>query len=188
MRHPVSTPCRVEQGLSGTVPADQVLPARVRLEPLQAAHIDQVLAVERRIYDFPWTHGNFADALAAGYLARRLLDEDGRLLGYFIAMRGVGEMHLLNLGVAAEHQRRGHARILLDALVAECRAAGCGSLWLEVRAGNRPARLLYAGYGFVEAGVRRGYYPALADPHALAGAAQRREDAVVMFLDLGPPP
>ena len=166
-------------------------PARadVRLEPMLVEQLEEVLAVERRAYDFPWSHGNFVDSLAAGHLARRLLDVRGRLLGYFIAMQGAGEMHLLNLSVAPEQQRRGHARALLDTLLAECRARGLRPLWLEVRAGNRRARALYAGYGFAEVGVRRGYYPARSEAQMPAGPASPcREDAVVMSLDVGPAP
>lgn len=163
-------------------PAD----AAPRHEPMLVAHLDAVLDIERRAYDFPWSRGNFIDSLAAGYPAWRLLDAAGRLLGYQVALRGAGEMHLLNLTVAPERQGRGHARRLLGALIDDCRATGLGSLWLEVRAGNRRARALYARSGFAEVGVRRGYYPALRDPAAAAPAgASPREDAIVMTLDIG---
>lgn len=160
-------------------------PHRPRLAPLLVEHVEDVVAVERRAYDFPWTRGNFVDSLAAGHLARRLLDgADGGLLGYFVAMRGAGEMHLLNLTVAPERQGCGHARFMLDALIGDCRAAGIRPLWLEVRAGNRRARDLYERRGFVQVGVRRGYYPAAADARAAPGTAPaQREDAVVMTLD-----
>ena len=81
-----------------------------------------VLAIERAAYEFPWTRGNFIDSLHAGYHAQLLVDERDRLIGYFVAMAGVDEMHLLNLSVAPERQRRGHAREMLDALLAHCRA------------------------------------------------------------------
>ena len=166
-------------------PSAAAAPAGLRLVPFGTADIDAVLGVERLIYEFPWSRGNFIDSIAAGYLARRLLDAGGATVGYSVAMRGVDEMHLLNLGVAPGCQRRGHARALLDALVGECRAAGLGWLWLEVRAGNRRARDLYGRYGFAEVGLRRGYYPARPDPQAPPGAPPWREDAVVMTLDLG---
>ncbi len=160
----------------------------VRIEPMLVAHLDAVMAIERRAYDFPWSRGNFIDSLAAGYPAWRLLDADDRLLGYCVCLRGVDEMHLLNLTVAPEQQRRGHARRLLGRLIGECRAAGLPALWLEVRAGNRRARALYARSGFVEAGVRRGYYPALPGaPSTAPGSASPREDAVLMTLDIGRP-
>ena len=146
-----------------------------RLRAMQYADLDQVLAVERAAYSFPWTRGNFVDSLAIGYLAE-LLEQGGcGLVGYFVAMPGVGEMHLLNLTVAPALQRRGHARCLLDALERRCLEQGLPKLWLEVRAGNLRARQIYARRGFAEVGLRRGYYPA---------AKAQREDAVVMSLDL----
>ena len=104
-----------------------------------------------------------------------LLDARGELLGYFVAMDGVDEMHLLNITVAPAHQHRGHARFMLDALVALCRARGAQQLWLEVRASNPRAQAIYQRCGFAQVGVRKGYYPA---PQG------QREDAVVMSLEI----
>jgi ribosomal-protein-alanine N-acetyltransferase len=145
------------------------------LRPMQLGDLEAVMTVERSAYSFPWTRGNFIDSLAAGYLADMLVHPDEGLVGYYVAMTGVGEMHLLNLTVAPSHQRRGHSRTLLDALAQRCREQRIDTLWLEVRASNHRARQVYARRGFAEIGLRRGYYP--------AGQA-RREDAIVMKLSL----
>jgi ribosomal-protein-alanine N-acetyltransferase len=145
-----------------------------RRAPMTLAMLDAVLAVERQAYPFPWTRGNFVDSLVARYGAEVLIDGDA-VVGYFVAMAGVQETHLLNVTVAPAYQHRGHGRVLLDALVAQCRARGDHTLWLEVRESNDRARAIYARYGFVEVGRRRAYYPA---PH---GA---REDALVLSLEL----
>lgn len=146
-----------------------------RLRPMHIDDLDGVLAIERSVYSFPWTRGNFIDSLAAGYLAELLLHERFGLIGYYIAMAGVDEMHLLNLSVAAAHQRLGHARTLLHALEANCRVLHLPKLWLEVRLSNARARQIYLRRGFAEVGMRRGYYP--------AGKGQR-EDAIVMSMDV----
>lgn len=147
------------------------------LAPMTVGALDAVLAIERAAYEFPWTRGNFIDALAAGYWAQLLYDERGTLLGYLVAMPGVDEMHLLNLTVAPAFQGSGHGGWMLDALVVRCRALGARQLWLEVRRSNTRAHALYHRYGFRDIGIRRGYYPA---------ALQRREDAFVMSLVIGP--
>ena len=146
----------------------------VRLEPLTLSSLEQVLEVEAQAYEFPWTRGNFTDSLASGY-AVQLLCAGEHLLGYYVAMRGVEETHLLNLTVAPAFQRQGWARLLLDALVLWSRAQAAHWLWLEVRASNAPARALYQSYGFREVGTRPRYYPA---------ADGGREDAIVMSLEL----
>jgi ribosomal-protein-alanine N-acetyltransferase len=154
----------------------QLSPPERRLTPMRVADLPEVLVVEQRAYDFPWTHGNFVDSLHAGYEAWLLRGAQGALLGYCIAMAGVDEMHLLNLTVEPAEQGRGHARWLLDALVEHCRRHAASTLWLEVRTSNARARRLYQHCGFREIGVRRGYYPA---------AQGRREDALVMSLVTG---
>lgn len=150
-----------------------------RLRSMTVADIDDVMRIEKAAYVVPWSRGNFVDSLASGYLARCLFGERSRLCGYFVAMEGAGEMHLLNLTVAVEEQGRGHARHMLDALVAEAEGRKVEALWLEVRLRNSRARALYRRYGFVEAGLRKGYYPAAPD------GPPAREDAVVMRMCLG---
>jgi len=145
------------------------------LLPMNASQLDAVMAIETAAYTFPWSRGNFIDSIAAGYAAQVLVDAQGELLGYFVAMGGVDEMHLLNITVAPAAQGRGHARFMIAALVALCRAEAARELWLEVRAGNTRARAIYERIGFVDKGLRKGYYPA---PFG------RREDAIVMSLKI----
>ena len=145
-----------------------------RFEPLTLARLDQVLDVEQQAYSHPWTRGNFTDALAAGYEAQLLLAGD-ELLGYFIAMQGVQEVHLLNITVAPLYQRQGWARVLLDALALWSRGREAQWLWLEVRISNERARRIYETHGYRRVGERKRYYPA---------DAGEREDAIVMSLHL----
>ena len=151
------------------------------LLPMTVRQLDAVLAIESLAYSFPWTRGNFVDSLAAGYLAQVLYGSHGELLGYFVAMDGVDEMHLLNITVAPQAQRQGHALFMMDELCARARERGARQLWLEVRDSNERARAIYQRYGFAALGLRRGYYPASRSTHPSG-----REDAVVMSLLLDP--
>ncbi len=143
-------------------------------EPMGAARLDAVLAIEQSAYSHPWSRANFSDSLAAGYELQCLVGGD-ELLGYFVAMAGYREVHLLNITVAPAHQRQGWARVMLDALAIWSRGRQAEWLWLEVRAGNTRAQQIYAHCGFAPVGLRKGYYPA---------AHGAREDAVVMNLRL----
>lgn len=149
------------------------------LRPMTVADLDRVMAIELQAYTFPWTRGNLIDSLAAGYIAEVLLGPDGDLVGYFVAMRGVDELHLLNLTVAPHWQGSGHGRRLLAAVESRARDGGLASLWLEVRLSNERAQQMYRSRGFVQSGLRRGYYPA---------QGLRREDAVVMSLGIDASP
>ncbi|WP_137895234.1 ribosomal protein S18-alanine N-acetyltransferase [Ramlibacter sp. 2FC] len=149
-------------------------PVEARFEPLTPERLEAVLAVEQVAYSHPWSRGNFIDTLASGYQAQLLL-ADEQLLGYFVAMKGVDEVHLLNITVAPAFQRQGWAHVMLDALALWSRGQGAQWLWLEVRVGNQRALEVYERHGFRRVGLRRAYYP--------AGQGQR-EDAVVMSLKL----
>ena len=131
--------------------------------PLLAAMREQdlaeVMAIEDAIYTHPWTRGNFGDSLRAGYDCRTWRLE-GALIGYFILMVAAGEAHLLNLSIAARHQRSGHGSTLLREALELARRRGARSLFLEVRPSNVAAQALYARFGLLRVGVRRGYYPA----------------------------
>lgn len=148
--------------------------AEPTFEPMTESRLAEVVAIEQRVYEHPWTHGNFADSLRAGYHARVLL-ADTRVIGYLVAMKGVDEVHLLNITVAPEFQGRGWGHVMLDALAVWSRAQAAQWLWLEVRAGNVRAQRLYEQHGYHKVGERRHYYPA---------GRGRREDAVVMSLKL----
>ena len=153
-------------------------PLEARLEPMTVEHVDAVVAVEGSAYTHPWTRGNFVDSLAAGYHCQVLVAPTpgaDTLIGYFVAMQGVGEVHLLNFTVAPPFQRQGWALPMLEAAGGWARSQAAQWLWLEVRANNRRAQEIYARHGFRRVGQRKGYYP---------GASGLREDAVVMSLRL----
>ena len=143
-------------------------------EPMTESRLDEVVAIERRAYGHPWTRGNFADSLRSGYQGQLLCAGDA-ILGYFVAMRGVDEVHLLNITVDPMYHGQGWGRIMLDALALWARGQGAQWLWLEVRTSNVRAQQVYLRYGYRRVGERKNYYPA---------DQGRREDAIVMSYQL----
>lgn len=152
----------------------QLRPQADQYTPLLERDLDDVVAAERQIYPFPWTHGNFLDSLRSGYSAWVLRDGFGRLQAYAILMLALDEAHLLNLSVAREFQRAGLGWRTLEWMAEVARGHGARTMLLEVRPSNPAAIRLYERYGFQRIGVRRGYYP----------AHLGREDAVVMRITL----
>jgi [ribosomal protein S18]-alanine N-acetyltransferase len=150
-----------------------VLKPEPGFRPLVERDLESVAAIERDLYEFPWTLGNFHDSLAAGYSCWAMTSEHG-LVGYAVLMLGAGEAHLLNLSIARSEQRKGYGSRLLYHLLGVTRRYGASRLMLEVRPSNAAGRALYARHDFAEIGVRRGYYP----------ARSGREDALVLSFTL----
>lgn len=119
----------------------------------------------------PWAAAEFAGLLTSRGVFL-IADAEGR--GFALGRVAGPEAELLTLVVAPEARRRGIARDLLARFAATARAGGATAGFLEVAAGNAPARTLYAAAGWRESGLRRSYY-------AIDGGAT--EDAVVMQRD-----
>ncbi len=142
-----------------------------QVRAMRSTDLDEVARIERDIYPFPWSRGNFADSLRAGYDAW-VFEEHGQMLGYALLMwLPDEEVHLLNLSVARERQGQGYGRAMLLWLCRHGRDLGARTLMLEVRPSNDHARRLYDSTGFRQIGVRKRYYPSWGDS---------REDALVL--------
>jgi [ribosomal protein S18]-alanine N-acetyltransferase len=144
------------------------------LRAMSAADISTVAAIEAQAYPFPWSEGNFADSLGAGY-GCVILEQANVSLGYAVVMNAVDDLHLLNITVAPAFQGKGFSHRLLSWVEEVARRDHCSGVLLEVRPSNQRARTIYEHLGFAAIGLRRGYYPAVSG----------REDAIVMRKVLG---
>ncbi len=79
--------------------------------------------------------------------------------GFVLARVASDEAEILTLAVSPEARRSGLGRALLAAAMAEARARGAASMFLEVAAANEAALALYADAGFTQVGTRPNYYP-----------------------------
>ncbi|WP_445548794.1 ribosomal protein S18-alanine N-acetyltransferase [Frankia sp. CiP1_Cm_nod2] len=172
---------------AGTVPPGETLPparaasaadavrrgqaGHVEFEPLRWWHLGDVVALEREIFaEDAWTPELFWSELAQG-AARHYLAavRDDRVIGYGGLAIHDDESYIQTLGVAADARGGGVATRLLVALLRHARARGARRCELEVRTDNAVAQSLYRRLGFVELGVRRGYYqPSGADAYVMS--------------------
>ena len=142
------------------------------MRSMTPADVDTVLGIELAVQAYPWTRGNFIDALNHGYVCR-VAEDNGGIRGYAILMPAVDEAELLNIGVAAAQQRKGQGRMILCEMLQTARAMNMKRVLLEVRPSNVAAIALYRRTGFDLIGVRYGYYR----------NANGSEDALVMACD-----
>jgi [ribosomal protein S18]-alanine N-acetyltransferase len=144
------------------------------LRDMTDTDLDAVLNIEREVHAHPWTPGNFSDALRSEYQCKVYESEAEGMLGYAVLMLAVDEAELLDIAIAAQQQRQGWGRKLLEEMMALARRNDMRRVVLEVRASNRAAIGLYRNSGFVEIGLRRDYYQ----------AENGREDAILMGREL----
>jgi len=148
---------------------------RTEIRLMLPADLKSVAQVESDAYDYPWNLGIFRDCLLAGYHSI-VLDVAGVVTGYGIMSTAAAEAHILNICVHSGVRRLGFGRRLLNALMVKAHDAEVARAFLEVRPSNSAAINLYRTAGFVEIGVRSGYYQ----------AEQGREDAIVLAASLRP--
>lgn len=135
--------------------------------------LSMVSDIERRSYEFPWSHGVFRDCLLAGYQNIVLLRGD-EVAGYGVLSVAAGEAHILNICVNPDYRSRGYGEKLLDEMLFRARTASVRQIFLEVRPSNERAIALYRKKGFHQVANRPAYYQ----------AHRGREDAAVLAKKL----
>ena len=135
--------------------------------------LSMVSDIERRSYEFPWSHGVFRDCLLAGYQTIVLVRGD-TVAGYCVLSIAAGEAHILNICVDRAHRSRGYGEQLLDEMLYRARTAHVRQIFLEVRPSNERAIALYRKKGFHQVANRPAYYQ----------AHEGREDAAVLAKKL----
>lgn len=139
-----------------------IRPARehdVCIRAMRHEDLSGVSDIERRSYDFPWSHGVFRDCLLAGYQCI-VLERDGDVAGYGILSVAAGEAHILNLCVDPNCRSHGYGERLLDEILFRARTSSVREIFLEVRPSNAHAIALYKKKGFHQVARRPAYYQA----------------------------
>ena len=113
-------------------------------------------SVSSRVMELGGLVVSLSDSEGTLYCESGLSEE--QWLAVLVSEQILDELHIHNIFVPLAMQRRGHARAVLQTALAEAQAAGATRCLLEVRAGNAAAIGLYRALGFVDCGVRKGYY------------------------------
>lgn len=141
----------------------------VDVRPMAHDDLSQVSDIERRSYEFPWSHGVFRDCLLAGYHCL-VIQREERVVGYSILSVAAGEAHILNLCVDPSYRNLGYGEQLLDEILDVAANTEVRQIFLEVRPSNDSAIGLYRKKGFRQIAARPAYYQ----------AKNGREDAAVL--------
>ena len=147
--------------------------ASVLIRTMKHDDLAHVSDIERRSYEFPWSHGVFRDCLLAGYQCVVFVRDD-QVAGYAILSVAAGEAHILNLCIDPALRSHGYGERLLDDILFRARTSSVREIFLEVRPSNSNALALYEKKGFYQVANRPAYYQ----------AREGREDAAVLAKKL----
>ncbi len=161
-------------------------PVAITLAPMRRRHLRTVVAHERLVYSHPWTTGLFLSELARPETRRYVVARAGALqVGHCGVLYIEDEGHVTTVVVAPDWQGRGVATRMLLFQFADAVERGAEALTLEVRVANTGAQELYRRFGFVPAGIRKGYYPGTGEDalimwaHDIASGRMRRRRAEI---------
>lgn len=123
------------------------------------AQLEQIEAIEQQCFSCPWTMDQLRSQLSDDrHVFLAAVDAGGTVLGYVGMMFVLDEGYISNVAVAPAYRRQGVADALISALMTRAEELNLAFVTLEVRAGNEPAKALYAKHGFVPVGRRKNYY------------------------------
>jgi [ribosomal protein S18]-alanine N-acetyltransferase len=130
----------------------------ITIERMRWWHIEALEPIEADLFGAErWSAAMFWNELANGHFYLVALD-GADVIGYAGLSVSGAEAWVQNIAVRRDRQRHGIGRALLEELLAEAGRRRVRAVLLEVAVDNAPAQRLYAGYGFEQVGVRRGYY------------------------------
>ena len=140
------------------------------IRQMEITDLDQVLPIEEANFSVPWTANGFFTFLiredALFLVAEK--EETSEILGYCGIILSLDEGDITNVCVREADRRKGIGRKLVERLIGETAKRGASTWHLEVRQSNESAIRLYESLGFVQDGLRKGYYE------------EPKEDAVLM--------
>ena len=121
--------------------------------------LEQIEKIEQQCFSCPWTLDQLRSQLSdERHVFLAAVDAGGTVLGYVGMMFVLDEGYISNVAVAPDFRRQGVADSLISALMTRAEELALAFVTLEVRAGNEPAKSLYAKHGFVPVGRRKNYY------------------------------
>ena len=150
-----------------------------QFHPISLSDVDNLMAIENASHSHPWTESLFRSCVGGRYFGQYLTIEQqnanrNSTVGFYVGDYVAGEATLMNICVNPIEQGQGYGKVLLTEFISHAKRLGAEKLFLEVRASNISAQMLYINYGFSEIGRRTGYYP----------KAIGYEDAIVMSKTL----
>lgn len=122
----------------------------------QISDIDEILAIEKRVFKDPWTRASLMEELKLKKDRLAFVDTSEKIISYIMIRTWSHEAQILNFAVDLSYQHRGYGKSLLDFTLTKL--GDQREVYLEVRASNLTALKIYRDFNFEEIGIRKKYY------------------------------
>ncbi len=130
----------------------------IQIREMQVKDADAAAAIEQQIFSQPWSRQGFLDAVNLANTVFLVAEENNRIVGYIGMYVAMDEGEITNVAVAPVERCHGIGGMLIAELLKIAENKGIARIVLEVRVSNDSAIRLYEHNGFVQCGVRRGFY------------------------------
>lgn len=152
---------------------------------IEKSDINSLMPIENACHSHPWNEKTFASCISDRYFGEKLSETHENfhktqniviqnIVGFYVGEFVIDEATLMDICVEPSKQGKGFGKQLLNQFIQEAKNKGALKIWLEVRAKNISAQMMYINAGFIEINRRTGYYP--------SSSGFGYEDAIVMSL------
>lgn len=133
---------------------------KILFVPADAGHVDEMYEIEKEVFSTPWSHESLLKDVCSHEIAVYIV---GTVKEHVVSYAGfwfvLDEAHITNVAVKPGYRRMGIGDTMMRRVLDIAWAKGIATISLEVRASNTPALNLYKKLGFIQCGLRKGYYP-----------------------------
>lgn len=120
--------------------------------------LKSVMEIEERVFSNPWPRYFFEKDLESGNTVAFVVENDGQVVGYALGSCIDVELHIANIAVAEDFQRKGLGSRMLAGMEKVAVERGCGFAYLEVRTTNVEAINMYRKKSYDILYTRKRYY------------------------------
>jgi ribosomal-protein-alanine N-acetyltransferase len=118
----------------------------------------EVLAIEERSFEFPWSEDDFVRCLRQRNCIGMVAERDERVVGFMIYELHKNRLHILNFAVHPDYRRSNVGSQMAVKLVGKLSPQRRSRILLEVRETNLAAQLFFRDLGFRAISVLRDFY------------------------------
>ena len=120
--------------------------------------MDEVLAIERESFEFPWTEEEFLCCLRQRNCIGTVAELDHKIVGFMIYELHQSMLRILNFAVSSDQRRDGIGGQMIQRLIDKLSQQRRREIVLEVRETNLAAQMFFGSCNFRALSVLRNHY------------------------------